>query len=155
MTRATRVTAFVLLVLILTSIFCSYAMAAKVCTHISGGIDKAVVFTVKTNKKWLFASKYLVINFRQGVGIVEDTGKEKKTCSDWNIYVYDSKGNLVQQKSNNYSSSVKIKGLNRNSTYTIKIVEDTNMRKIGSRIFTWVKEPSWYVGTTKNITLCK
>ena len=156
MSRTLRVTALVMLVLMISSVFCSYAMAANVCTKITGTVDQpAVEFTVKTNKKWLFASKYLTINFNKGVGYVEDTGKSKSTRSYWTVYVYDSKGELVQTKSSWGASSLKIKNLKRNSTYRIKVVEDRNMRIIGLRILRWKTKPSWYVGTTKNLTLCK
>lgn len=154
MNRTFRITVLVLLVLMVTSIFCSFALAANACSYISGTRKNTVTFTVKTSKKW-FTRGSLTIKFNSGVGLVASTGEAKKTQATWRVNVYDSNGKLVQQRTNWGTSTIKINKLSRNSTYTIKVYHDYNWDGIGQHIFQWYKEPSWYINTTKNITLCR
>lgn len=155
MKKATRITVLALLVLMITSIFCTYALAAKACSYISGSASYCTTFTIKTNKKW-FSRGSLTIKLNKGVGIDQSTGKPKEAYGMWYVTVYDKNGEKVRCQSNYFGyGSIKITGLKRNSTYTVKVEYDSNLTAIGSYIFRWAYEPTWSVSQTKNITMCK
>lgn len=143
MTRAKRITAALMVVLLLTTFFCTIAQAATSGYASSG---KTYTMTVKTGKS-LFPVPNFRIYFQKGAGMGKN-GKEVVTRGFWRVKVLDSKGRVVANKSNYNGAAVHITGLKRNATYTVKIYMD---RGWTTQVKGWWQEPKWNMFMPKNI----
>jgi len=152
MTKIIRIVSAALVLMILTTIIGSYALAAEYKSVRAEARVNFHIITVKTGKGLLPAK--IDFGFQRGYGNDAETGKIKSVYGEWTVKVYDERGRYVKTESSFGYSGVTVNGLRRNKTYTLYVYGPVAPKNtlVGYRIKKWSIYPSFYVKNTRNVS---
>lgn len=160
--RIMRILSLVLLAALCISLLSSFAMAANVCSSISGNANGKKTFTVITGSRWLFSDKITIKQTKGQLSYDSWTGREK-TKNTYGIFYITVKN--TSNPNDKYNKTYTMKGgsctikLGKNSTYTITVTpasiqELALQHMVSGAINRWKTPASWKISKTKGVSLC-